>query len=225
MKIYRYLIKTNLKSELNLNEHYQIIGKAISGFIGIDNEIHYAHTFKNYVYSNLGYAKNKKYSIGEYLLELRSFNEDILQNKKFKYKNILNFELIKKEKIDFENFNIKYLKTFNPVVLVKNNKKYWVKNDGKEELINLIISNSIKKFKKFIGDIDNNYDFIEYIDILNNYPIKIKYKNISLLGNKFLIRFKEDETSQKIAKLLFAIGIGNKNASAGCGFSNVVNFI
>ena len=42
-----------------------------------------------------------------------------------------------------------------------------------------------------------NQIFIDDIEIINNYPIKYKYKNITLLGNKVKIKVKDDEYSQR----------------------------
>ena len=52
-------------------------------------------------------------------------------------------------------------------------------------------------------------------------PIKIPYKNINLLGNKFEIEVKEDPISQNLAYLALSIGLLEKNA-LGFGFCRAI---
>ena len=60
-------------------------------------------------------------------------------------------------------------------------------------------------------------DFIENIKKINRKPVKIPYKNINILGNKFEVQIKEDPMSQNLAYLILSTGILEKN-SQGFGF-------
>ena len=79
-----------------------------------------------------------------------------------------------------------------------------------------IIANIQKKYKN-IYDTPVDVDFIKSIKKTNRNPIKIPYKNINMLGNKFEIEVKEDPMSQNLAYLALSVGILEKN-SLGFGF-------
>ena len=79
-----------------------------------------------------------------------------------------------------------------------------------------ILANTQKKYRNIFGNsIDT--DFIKEIRKINIKPIKIPYKNINMLGNKFEIFIKEDQMSQDLAFLILSIGCLEKN-SIGFGF-------
>ena len=72
-----------------------------------------------------------------------------------------------------------------------------------------LISGAEKKYFQLYGN-KISCDFIKSVKQTNIKPIKLPYKNIYLLGNKFEIEIKEDEIS-------LATGILEKN-SQGYGF-------
>ena len=52
---------------------------------------------------------------------------------------------------------------------------------------------------------------------INRKPVKIPYKNINILGNKFEVQIKEDPMSQNLAYLILSVGLLEKN-TLGLGF-------
>ena len=78
-------------------------------------------------------------------------------------------------------------------------------------------NNLVKKYKDLFGDIETDENFIELLEIKNRLPIAMKYKNGRIYGNKFFIRPKGDAVSQKLAFMVLADGLGEKN-SLGFGF-------
>jgi len=60
-------------------------------------------------------------------------------------------------------------------------------------------------------------NFIEFIQQTNFKPIKVVYKNTSLIGNKMIIGVKSDEISQKLAFTILGAGLLEKN-SIGMGY-------
>ena len=105
--------------------------------------------------------------------------------------------------------------TLTPCILTKNNGDY--KIDGEIELVKSRILAGIEKKYKQLYSSKLEADFIQSIIQTNRKPIKIPYKNIFFLGNKFEITIKQDELSQKFAHLALSTGILEKN-SQGFGF-------
>ena len=225
--IYEIKALIKLKHNLKLPKSYAFLGKAVASAIYENaseklKSLHYKHEYKPYTFDNLGYVHDKVYKADkEYPLLIKTISDDIA-NEISSYEN----EFLK-FKIDSINFirerdisHVKFLLSNNPAILVKRDKTYWTKEDGIEQAIKLINANAVKKYRFFYKEkIDPNFDFIDIIQVLNNYPINMHYddKGIETLGNKFIIVPKEDELSQSIAKMLYAVGIGNKNASLGAG--------
>ena len=67
--------------------------------------------------------------------------------------------------------------------------------------------------------IDENFQLYSAIEFKNKLPIKISYKNISLLGDKFNIYISDNEQAQSLAYMCLGTGILEMNAR-GFGFVN-----
>ena len=115
----------------------------------------------------------------------------------------------------YEQKNIKKLITLTPVVITKLEGGYDIENDL-EFVKERILSNTQKKYKN-IYETEAKVDFIKNITKTNKKPIKVPYKNKSVLGNKFEIEIKEDPMSQNLAFLVLAVGCGEKNSNLGFG--------
>ena len=109
------------------------------------------------------------------------------------------------------------LESLTPVVSTVDNR-YWVPEDGINLLMKRIHDNAVKKYKTFFGEMEEpKENFIESIQILNEKPIKVKYKKASLLGHKVCLSVKSDEVSQKLAFTIMGCGLLEKN-SIGFGY-------
>ncbi len=83
---------------------------------------------------------------------------------------------------------------------------------------NSINNNLINKLKTIKGiEYPINHDMIEEIEIKNIKSIAYRYKNIKLIGNKFNIKVKQDDSSQEIVKVAIAVGLLEK-ISLGYGY-------
>ena len=61
------------------------------------------------------------------------------------------------------------------------------------------------------------FQLYERIELNNEYPIPLKYKNIKILGDKITIYIGSDERAQELA--YFAIGVGLLEMNPRmCGF-------
>lgn len=111
---------------------------------------------------------------------------------------------------------IKEICTITPCSITHNDKPLV---DKRMSLIrDRILSNSIRKYNSFFcKNIEEDYDFIEDIEILNNIPQKVYYKKGSILGHRFKLKIKDDTLSQKLAFFIIQSGILEKN-SLGLGY-------
>lgn len=100
--------------------------------------------------------------------------------------------------------------SLTPCIITTKKGDYKV-DDDIELIKNRIISGVEKKYQLIYKE-KMKADFIQDIIKTNRTPIKIPYKNIHFLGNKFEIIVKDDELSQKFAHISLATGILEKNS-------------
>lgn len=62
--------------------------------------------------------------------------------------------------------------------------------------------------------------FYNHLQFLNRKMIGMRYKNISLLGDKIELCIDPDPVSQDIAYMLLGVGLGENNSSMGAGYVN-----
>ena len=114
---------------------------------------------------------------------------------------------------------IQKLITLTPTIITTEKGDYLIGDD-----LNFIRQRMIANIQKKYNQIYSkkiDIDFIKEIKQTNNKPIKIPYKNIYLLGNKFEITVKDDPISQNLAYLALSIGLLEKNAE-GFGFCRAI---
>ena len=222
MNCYNLKIITLLKQNLKNEETYEKISNLISYAMLKDKnlkEIHEKNTFKNYVFCSLYpvqkdgiYKQNNIYSFDLRGLEF---------SKIMKLKQVLTgietdyFKIIQINLQNHEQIKINKLITLTPTIITTPKGDYDIQ-DNMELVKDRILANIQKKYKN-IYNTEVNVDFIKEIKKTNRQPIKIPYKNINMLGNKFEIEVKEDPMSQNLAYLALSIGILEKN-SLGLGF-------
>ena len=181
--------------------------------------IHEKKTYKNYVFCSLYpvqkdgiYKQNQIYSFDLRGLEF---------TKIMKLKQVMTgfednyFKIIQINLQNHEQIKINKLVTLTPAIITTPKGDYDIKDDM-DLVKNRILANMQKKYKS-IYNTEVNIDFIKDIKKTNRKPIKIPYKNINMLGNKFEIEVKDDPMSQNLAYLAVSIGILEKN-SIGFGF-------
>ena len=222
MRCYNLKITVLLKQDLKSIETYEKISNLISYAMLKDKElkeIHEKNIFKNYVYCSLYpvqkdgiYKQNNIYSF-----DLRSFEFA----KIMKLKQVMNklendyFKIIQINLQTHEQIKINKLVTLTPTIITTPKGDYDIKDDM--DLVKSRILANIQKKYKNIYKTGVDIDFIKSIRKTNRQPIKIPYKNMNMLGNKFEIEIKEDPMSQHLAYLAVTIGILEKN-SIGFGF-------
>jgi CRISPR-associated endoribonuclease Cas6 len=215
-----------LKKNMKFTDSSEIIGKNISSAMLRSEYLMKYHKEKTYKYVFGNFTPVEKdgiYKEGRlYMFELRTFDEKFLNHinkclKDYESNTIkvitLNIKTVKQRKI-------KFIRTINPAIVTTEDNKPWTRKDDLLLLVRRIHENAAKKYKKFFNrDIGETEDyFIEKLKILNKKPMSYKYKNIHLIGNKYLIKVNEDEKSQKLAFVTLGAGLAEKNSILGAGY-------
>lgn len=229
MKVYELALFIMINTNISYKDVVNFLSKNLNKAMFCDDylsEIHKKNSFKPYVFDFLYpfdkvskiYAKNHIYTF-----KIRSFDENFLRlmNAAFS-KNEFDFKIMKSEIYELKFDFISQVYTATPAIItisVNNKAMCYTKDfDDLNFVKTSLTSNLENKFTQFFGEkIKAPNDFIEFISIKNKFPIVFNYKNTTLLANNFKINFNCDEASQKLAKLAFAVGIGEKS-SLGFGF-------
>lgn len=226
MQYYNLKVVVSLKQNIKNEETYEKISKLISSAMLRDDklkEIHEKNTYKNYVFCNLyPIEEDRIYKAGHiYTFDIRFID---IQNA-MKIKQFLNIVQNSEFKVIMSNLEtntqrkIQKLITLTPAIITTDRGDYLINNDL-EFVKQRMLANIQKKYNQIYNE-KIDMDFIKEIKQTNNKPMKIPYKNIYLLGNKFEVTVKEDPISQNLAYLALSIGILEKNAE-GFGFCRAI---
>jgi CRISPR-associated endoribonuclease Cas6 len=218
---YELVVTILLQTDLEAEKGYEYLSRLISNAMLSDRqlkELHGQKSFKGYSFSNL-YPReaDKVYRQGRvYIFHIRSLELELL----LKLKYLLAQGKIGVVATEIKNYTyrpISQLKSLTPVVATVNNRS-WTKENGLKLLMERAHINCLKKYRAFIGHMDEPAEiFIESIQLTNEKPIKIPYKSNSFLGHKLLIGVKTDPLSQKLAFTALGAGLLEKN-SVGMGY-------
>ena len=222
MQYYNLKLSVILKKDIRAEEAYEKLSNLISYAMLQDNNLkllHEENKYKNYVFCNLyPVEKDSIYKCNNvYYFDIRGIDLKMLM----KLKQVLNVaenENFKVIQASFETSmqrKITKLITLTPVIITTEIGDYDIKYDL-DFVKNRLVANIQKKYKS-IYNTEADVDFIKEIIKTNKKPMKIPYKNIHMLGNKFEIMVKEDPISQNLAYLMLSVGCGEKN-SLGFGF-------
>ncbi|GEM_PF-1127940 len=229
MSLFELKIEILLKFPLNFQASLEPLSKLIATAMMNSSfrELHMQKGgFKHFVFSNfLKISKSKIYERGENFFLFRTINKELafeimksligLEDRFFVVKSV-GVREVRIKKVD-------WLISLNPVVMSFSNKeksRYWtIWEDGDIKfLMDALHNNLVRKYEDFYKrKIDADENFIEFLELKNQKPFGMKYKNGKIFGNKFYIVPKQDEISQKLAFLALAEGLGEKN-SIGFGF-------
>jgi len=222
VKFYEIKVDLDLKNKIHFQKAPQAISKLIASFLitkGYNK--HNENIIKNYVFSNLGRAKNGFYE-GQRNFIFRTFDREIAnyimdideyEDKLFKVKSV-NLKPIKQKRV-------KKIVSINPVFVTIDGKKgeFWTFKHDLNVLLNSLNNNLLKKYNLITQKkLTSTFSFIELLQVLNSVPFSFYYKNKRFLGYRLKIVPKEDEISQKLAFIALGAGLGEKNSSVGGGF-------
>ncbi len=226
MQYYNLKVLVTLKQQIQEKKAYEQISKLISSSMLKDEKLkkmHEKNQYKNYVFCNLyPIEKEGLYQIGRiYTFDVR-FNDLNLAMKMKQCIESTETEFLKVIISKLENScqkEIKKIISLTPAVITTSKGDFLINNDL--ELVKTrILANTQKKYNQ-IYETKVDIDFIKEIKQKNEKPIKIPYKNINILGNKFEITINNDPMSQNLAYLILSIGLLEKNAE-GFGFCKAI---
>lgn len=220
------ILTVYLKKDINYLDSFSIISRGINSAVFLDEDLrkkHEVNVFKYYVYNSFfPTVQDKIYKSGDiYIFKIRTIDEmfgnkigNLIKSIDYEY-----FKVIATEKRIIKKHFITMLETITPAVVTTEKNKNWVKGDSIELLMKRLDSNLEKKCKRYYKvDMVSNENFIERIEMVNEVPISIPYKNTKIIGNKFRIFPKEDDISQAKTFMAEACGIAEKSSSLGAGF-------
>lgn len=214
-----------LKKPLYFQDVQEEIGKYLNRSMLQNHNLtsfHETDGYKFYVFSGLWpIEKNKTYRSGNvYIFTIRSLQQDFLDQLIPCIRKIDNktFQVLAIENKQYRRCFIHELSTLTPFVVTVDGKPWMPEQHDFDLLLDRLHANAEKKYKKLFGNEIFANSFIERIDILNNKPLVMHYKNISVLGHKARIVVNEDEQSQKLAFTVLGAGLAEKNSALGAGF-------
>ena len=226
MEFFELKVDLALKAKIGIFDVYEPLSKLVATALihGGMPEWHSKRGLKHYVFEGFGKSESKCYEAGAYSFRIRSCKKEIIsaimqgllgyEDKIFAINNLH----IKPKSIATINAFL----TITPAVIsfVKEDKRFnWtLQSDGNITfLMQALHNNLVRKYRELFGAIEADENFIELLEIKNSIPIAVKYKNGKIYANRFYIRPKSDEVSQKLAAMAIAEGLGEKN-SLGFGF-------
>lgn len=223
--IYESEVKVFLLKNLVEAEALQKVTYFIDqAFLQKDNwkEYHNENKYKEYSFKSFyPIEKNKVYKAGNiYTIQIRTSSKELKEYLESTLPNITTEE-IKGLVIKSRTINQKYIDKLISITpaITKFDDGYWKVNHTIEEFEKRLKENLIKKYNKLYYDkLEENFEFFTKIYFKNNSPIKTKYKNISLLGDKIELTIATNPTAQNLA--YFALGVGLLELN-GRGFGNV----
>ena len=227
MKIYQIRVDLYLLKDISLDMAQKRITAFIDSAIGKDDYLSRIHEENMYKYycSNLFYPQeqDKIYKQGKiYTVTIRTisplmaqfFTSDVFINH---YSRELKGLKVKPTIIQPKY--IEQLYSIMPVVL-KNDTGYWRSFMSIDEYTYRIKVNLIKKYNLlFEQELDEDFQLFDALEFINRQPIRCRYKNVNLLGDKLRLYITQDDTAQLIANMALGTGIGEMNAR-GFGFVN-----
>lgn len=218
----KLFVLEELKSRETLYKLSRLIDTTLSkdkNFINFHNE----NEYKNYVFDSLyPLEKTKIYKKDKiYMFRIRTVDENLVS---FLMDNLVNeytkyFKVLTITKKVIPKKIIESVYSLTPLVL-KFDCGYWKNENTLEDVKKRITENIIKKYNSYEKTkVNEEFELFTTIKIKNEKPFSSKYKNISILGDKFEFEVSENEIAQKIIYFSLGTGLGEMNAR-GFGFIN-----
>ena len=230
MKIIELKCTAYLKKDISFDGSFETLSKYISYSMCQDEQLEKLHndfkSFKNYCFGGFyPTEKDKIYKKGQtYTFSIKTTDEDFSNKiipqltENTKNENFIIVDISKK--VIGQHF-VTELYSATPVIVTMPNKRFWMKEDEVMLLQNQLQQNLLNKYKAFYDEeLEPTQNFIQLLELKNNRAQTIKLtnkngKSYRLFGNKFRIIPNEDETSQKLAFLALAVGLGEKSSYGG----------
>lgn len=224
MKFYEMVVTVYLNKNIHFKNANECISRHINRAMAEDpklKELHKETGLKFYIFSSFyPVEKDRVYKANKiYIFRLRALREDFIRtlSQHIKQVDTVCFNVIATDIKQRKEQFVDQLYTVTPVIVSIDRRKHWTKEHSFELLKNHLHANAEKKYNQFFNANVQIDSFISGIELLNPYTIPIPYKKGYLLGNKLILHIKTDEASQKLATMVLASGLGEKN-SIGMGY-------
>ena len=226
MKVYQIRIKLYLLKDIDLDDCQTELTRFIDSIFGISKELlafHKANRFKFYTYDMLyPCAINRQYQKDRiYTCTIRTTEPTLAKLFSEKLVNQYNdyFKALTSEIKILSPAFIEKLYSITPCV-IKTEQGYWRESMNLSQYQERIKVNLIKKYNQMNQvKLDENFDLFTGIKLLNRKPYALKYKDITLLGDKLELTICKNPTAQTLARMALGTSIGELG-SRGCGFVN-----
>ncbi|GAA0725873.1 hypothetical protein GCM10008905_21880 [Clostridium malenominatum] len=226
MKVTELILKVYLIKDISYQDSLSSIAKIVDKSLLREEayaNFHEKNTYKNYVYTSLyPLEKTKIYRAGKiYTIQLRTVDENLAN---YFQRNLVNeySDEIKVLTIDKKIIPQRYIEKIYSITpaVAKFPNGYWRKNETLESYEKRLKENLIKKYNKFFNEtINEEFEFITFLNFENMKPISMNYKNIRMLGDKLTVNIAENSMAQELAHFALGAGILEMN-SRGYGFVN-----
>lgn len=224
INVYQIRLKVFLLKDILLEKMFEKEAEFIDQVLAKEEDwlqYHEAKHMKAYTFAGLYPLEKggvyKKENI--YTITIRTVDKNIamyLSDKLSHHENIFMKGLITENSIVPKKW-IEEIYTLSPVIL-KTEKGYWRKNISLAEYERLLFENVIKKYNEFTGEkIKEDFSLYTHLEFTNRTPIKCAYKDISLLGDKLILKISDDSRAQELAYFLLGVSLGH-NSSRGYGY-------
>lgn len=226
LNVYEIRLRIYVLQDIKLSEAQgsfaELIDKSFLEDITL-KELHETNVFKNYCF-DLPYPieKDKIYHKGKiYTVRLRTVNSKLAIH----FSNVLVNEYTKDIKAlstevrEIAKKPLEKIYSITPAIM-KSDDGYWKGNKTLDEFEKRLFNNLVKKYKYITGlDIDENFQLYKKIEFINQKPIAVKNKGITLLGDKVSLTLEDSKEAQELAWVAIGCGLLENNAR-GNGFMN-----
>lgn len=226
MKYYELIHSVVLKQDIPYTKSFEMLSQYINQAMLKDTklkELHINKATKLYNFSSFYPLETDKiYKKGRvYIFRMRSIDQSTISKLMVAMKKVSHqgLQIISSELVTKKQKPIQELVSLTPIVLTTElgyalpevNRLDFVENRLKGLLE--------KKYKQYFNNTMQTEQLSLHIEQKNYKPIKIPYKNIHLLGNKFKLEIDMTDEAQALATMALACGLGEKT---GLGFGYVV---
>lgn len=217
MVYYDLKVAVILKEDIKYENTYEVISNFIASAMLFDEktkELHEENRFKLYNFCSFyPFEKDGMYQKGKmYSFDIK-FVDITFAIKMKQFLSMAKSKFLQVAMTDIKTYEYKKINkliTLTPCIITTLKGDYKINNDM--ELVRKRIMDGIDKKYELIYHEKVTGDFIQEIVKTNRCDIKLPYKNIFFLGNKFEIIVKEDELSQKLAYIALSTGVLEKNS-------------
>ena len=226
MDVYQIRLKLYLFCDIRMKD----VSSKLSAFIDQSLakneaflELHQTNCFKNYVFDSFyPIEKDKVYKKDAlYQITIRTidktlaffFSEKLVNDYNADMKAVTSDIYIIPRKIIDKIYSI------TPVV-IKDDHGYWKEHLSLTAYEKRLKENIIKKYNFAMNTkIIEDFPFYLSLEFMNQKPIAVHYKNITLLADKIGLHIESDQMSQELAYFSLGVGLCEMNAR-GFGFVN-----